>query len=260
MKCIHLQQTESTNSFLLDLLAVGFDLEDMSVFWTTRQTAGRGQMGNSWEAEPNRNVSFSVLLHPDFIAPRQQFVISELTALAVVDALCEFLPEPCRPMVSIKWPNDIFVGEEKICGMLIENQLMGGQLTSSVLGIGINVNQQKWVGNAPNPTSMRLVAGQKYVPEQVMQRVAELICRQYKLLRIAYDCTSDEIHKRFCQNLYRRVGLHPYVDAQTGEAFRASITDVEPTGPLHLTTEAGEERVYSFKEVRFVLPCGVTKE
>ena len=251
MNYIHLDEVKSTNSWLLSELAAGAELPEWTVVWTKRQTAGRGQIGNSWEAEPDKNVSFSVLLRPDFIAPRCQFVLSQLTALAVADAL---------PQSVIKWPNDIFVNEGKICGMLIENQLMGSKLAYSVVGIGINVNQRHWVGNAPNPTSLSLITGTEHDPEHVMQQVVANMQHYYQQLLNNVQQASDFLHQQFLQKLYWREEWHDFVDAQTGEPFRARIHGVEPEGPLLLQTASGEVRSYMFKEVKFVLPCGVTKE
>lgn len=247
----YFEELPSTNTWLLQQLAQGVDFADETVVWTMRQTAGRGQVGNGWEAEPGKNVSFSVLLKPTFIAPRDQFVLSEMTALSVADVI---------PDSVIKWPNDIYVGDEKICGMLIENRLQGMALAHSVLGIGINVNQEHWVGNAPNPTSIKLVSGQERDPKTVMEEVLDHIHRRYQALQMDPLGIGQLIHSQFCQRLYRSAGLHPYVDAQTGESFSARIKTVDRMGPLHLELEDGEERVYSFKEVKFVLPCGVTKE
>lgn len=251
MTYIHLEEIKSTNSWLLEQLGQGVSFEDETVVWTTRQTAGRGQVGNSWEAEPDKNISFSVLLKPTFLAPRDQFVLSEITALSVAEVI---------PGSVIKWPNDIFVNEKKICGMLIENQLQGSLFAHSILGIGINVNQERWVGNAPNPTSLKLETGNEYSPSDILHLVVEKIHTRYELLQNDPVGMRTLIHAQFCRRLYRGEGLFPYVDAKTLEPFNATISEVEPTGLLHLKTEAGEERVYGFKEVKFVLPCGVTKE
>lgn len=251
MTYIHLEEIKSTNSWLLEQLADGVDFADETVVWTMRQTAGRGQVGNSWEAEPDKNISFSVLLKPSFLAPRDQFVLSELTALSVAEVI---------PGSVIKWPNDIFVNEKKICGMLIENQLLGVSFAHSILGIGINVNQEHWVGNAPNPTSLKLETGIEYSPMDILQQVVEKIHSRYELLQNDPIGMRAVIHAQFCRRLYRGEGVFPYVDARTSEPFQARISEVEPTGLLHLVTEVGEERVYGFKEVKFVLPCGVIKE
>jgi len=248
---LHLEEIKSTNTWVLEQLAAGHALSDETVVWTKRQTAGRGQVGNSWESEPDKNISFSVLLRPTFVAPRDQFVISEITALAVAD---------CIEGSTIKWPNDIYIGDEKVCGILIENQLQGMTLAYSVLGIGINVNQERWVGNAPNPTSLKLAFGREFSPEVVLRQVVDRIHHRYQLLQADLRGMRALIHQQFCDRLYRHDGFFPYVDAQTGEAFEARISGVDPSGPLLLETQSGETRSYYFKEVKFVLPCGVTKE
>lgn len=251
MEYIHLNEVSSTNSWILEQLAKGEPLADESVVWSMRQTAGRGQVGNGWESEPDKNISFSVLLKPSFLAPRDQFVVSEMAALAVSEAI---------PGSTIKWPNDIYIGDEKVCGILIENQLQGMIMAYSVLGIGINVNQEHWIGNAPNPTSIKLATGKDGNPEEVLHEVAERIGHWYHDLAKEPEAMQSYFHRMFCQRLYRGNGFYPYVDAQTGEAFQARISGVSTDGPLKLCTEKGEERSYYFKEVKFVLPCGVTKE
>ncbi len=258
-KVISLDEVASTSTWLLDALRRGEALADGTVVTAVRQTAGRGQMGNVWESAEGKNVTFSMLLRPDFILPREQFVLSEMVAVAVANALRSLLPEDMGRKVSIKWPNDIYVADEKICGMLLECQLQGMKIAYSVAGIGLNVNQERWLGNAPNPTSMKLVAGREFSTESVLCAVVERILANYDRLRA--DVTfRTTVHDEFCAMLYRRDGLYPYVDAATGEAFQARIAGVEPMGPLRLITADGEERTYSFKEVKFVLPCGVTKE
>lgn len=257
MNQIHLDEVGSTNTWLLDALNRGEEFPDETVVWTTRQTAGRGQTGNSWEAEPDRNISFSVLLKPEFLAPRDQFVLSQITALSVAHVVNGL----------IKWPNDIFVNEGKICGILIEHKLQGSRISHSVLGVGINVNQTRWLGSAPNPTSLKLQTGLEYVPQEVMEQVCAKITAYYRQLRTCPELARQQIHQEFMSRLYRRKGFYPYVDAATGEAFQASIAGIEPDGRLRLqpsadnrTGQLPSERVYWFKDVKFVLPCGVTKE
>lgn len=275
---IRLDEVPSTNTWVLEALAKGTDLPDGTVVWTTRQTAGRGQVGNAWESEPDRNVSFSVLLRPTFLPPREQFVLSEIAALAVAD----------ETGGNIKWPNDIYMAEGKVCGILIEHRIVGTRLSESVVGIGINVNQTQWVGDAPNPTSLRLQTGRELSPEAVMDGVVSRLMADYRRLKADPESASADIHRRFCARLYRREGFYPYRDVATGQDFEACIKEVEPTGQLHLlvrgpesgfqgktgvgveetcgtsgkaNTESGlEERVYWFKEVKFILPCGVVKE
>jgi len=254
---IHLPEVLSTNSWVLQQLSEQQPLQDGTVVWTDSQTAGRGQVGNVWESAPGLDLTFSILLKPTFLAPRNQFVISEMAALAVRKVVQGEMPDK---KVLVKWPNDVYVGDEKICGMLIENQLQGMNLAYSVIGIGLNVNQEKWVGNAPNPTSIKLQCGKELALEPLLDSVVGHILSDYEALCAYPDLVQNRIHADFVRNLYRGEGYHPYVDAKTGEAFQAKIEGVEAMGPLCLLDQDGHQRVYGFKEVKFVLPCGVTKE
>lgn len=252
---IHLEEVKSTNSWLLDALtSASQPLPEGMVVYTLRQTAGRGQVGNSWESEPDKNVSFSMLLRPTFLPIPKQFVLSELCCVGVLLALKQL----GAPALTIKWPNDIYAGDDKLCGILIEHRLMGGILSESVLGVGINVNQMRWIGNASNPTSLKL-QGVDTTPEIVLEAVTQQISSLYTMLKEEPEGALT-IHKLFVGHLYRRTGFHPYVDVQLGVPFSAELKDVDPQGPMILRLEDGEERKYWFKEVRFVLPCGVVKE
>ena len=261
-KMIHLPEVQSTNTWMLDALAQGTVLSDETVVYTMRQTAGRGQMGNSWESEPDKNIAFSMLLCPEFLPIKEQFVISQMCSLAIVEALDELRAaqglSPDELHLSIKWPNDIYAGDSKLGGILIENRLMGGTLQHSVLGVGLNVNQINWIGNAPNPVSLKLL-GVQTSPMQVLEIVTRHIAGLYDALRDKKEMAAT-IHECYMQRLYRKDGFHPYYDPQRDEHFDAEIAGVDAQGPLQLRLPSGEERRYWFKEVKFVLPCGVTKE
>lgn len=260
MRKVYFTQIASTNSWLLDALSRGEQFEEGTVFYTFRQTNGRGQIGNTWESEPDKNIAFSLLLKPAFLPLQQQFLLSEVCCLGVYDALTELAAESgAEADLCIKWPNDIYWGDEKLGGILIENRLMGSHWSECILGVGLNVNQEHWIGNAPNPTSLSL-HGLNLSPEQVLDRVAAAILRRYNCLKEQKDSYSALLHADFQSHLYRREGLFPYVDAQSGESFLAQMEGVEMQGPLLLRLSTGERRRYWFKEVRFVLPCGVTKE
>ena len=122
-----------------------------AVIATREQTAGRGQRGNSWEAEPGKNLTFSMLLRPRGLHAARQFELSMVVSLAIADAIDALLPQGVR--TAVKWPNDIYIGMEKVCGILIENRLAGPFIEYSVAGIGININQRRFLSDAPNPTS-----------------------------------------------------------------------------------------------------------
>ena len=257
---IHLTEVHSTNSWLLEQLQQGNDLADGTVVWTDAQTAGRGQRGNVWESEPGKNLTFSLLLRPDTLAPRDQFVISEVAALSVLYGLQTVLPDDVAQRVSVKWPNDVYVGDEKICGMLVENQLQGSKIAYSIVGIGLNVNQEKWVGNAPNPTSVKCQIGKDTALLPLLNAICDRIYLGMEALSASPEEMFQQLHADYVTHLYRSEGFHPYVDAESGLPFEAELVDVESNGILHLRDKEGKERAYGFKEVKFVLPCGVTKE
>lgn len=263
MKRRFLPEVQSTNTWMLDSLGRNVSMADETVVYTLRQTAGRGQMGNGWESEPDRNIAFSMLLCPEFLAVRDQFVISELCSLGVLRALTYLVTEqgkdPETLRLSIKWPNDIYAGDRKLGGILIENRLMGSSFAHAVLGVGLNVNQEKWLGNAPNPVSLRML-GIDTDPLKVLDACVAEISALYQQLKQDVHGAMADIHAQFVQYLYRRDGFFPYYDPERDEHFEASIDGVEPHGPLLLRLTTGEVRRYWFKEVRFVLPCGVTKE
>ena len=260
-KRYHLPEVQSTNTYLLDLLTQGTTLPDKTVIYTLRQTAGRGQMGNSWESEPDKNILFSMLLCPTFLPIREQFLLSQICSLGIVETLDELVRTQHlqdEVKLSIKWPNDIYAGDGKLCGILIENRLMGGTLQHSVLGVGINVNQEKWIGNAPNPVSLKML-GIQTDPLTVLDLVTKHIVELYNAFRDNKEM-ANVIRERYMQRLYRKDGYYAYYDPAKDEHFDAEIAGVDAQGPLMLRLPSGEVRSYWFKEVKFVLPCGVTKE
>jgi BirA family biotin operon repressor/biotin-[acetyl-CoA-carboxylase] ligase len=269
MLTIHLPEIDSTNSYLLQQLASGADYPDGTVVFTTCQTHGRGQVNNSWESEPGQNLAFSLLLKPEFLPITMNFALSELTALAIAETLDELVEG-----FSIKWPNDIYHDDRKAVGILIENRLSGHSITHSVIGVGINLNQREFRSNAPNPVSVAQLRAEQGLPdlriepERVLHDTLTRLMGYYTALRAAALTAADltasaayrELHSRYVAKLYRRTGLHPYQDTDSGETFEARTFDVEPCGALRLLTAAGEMRRYMFKEVKFRLPCGVVKE
>lgn len=260
MHKIHVNEINSTNSLMLQSLSEGTEYEDGTVIYTLRQTAGRGQVGNSWESEEDKNIAFSMLLRPTFLPIREQFYLSEITCLAILEALEEL----GVTNLSVKWPNDIYADDDKICGILIENSLMGSTFNNSVIGVGINVNQEKWVGNAPNPTSVKLKTGKEHDPEAVLDLVTNNLWKYYMMLHsdspLSLPEAQELIHNLYISQLYRKDGFYPYKDAESGKEFMARIKNIEPSGYLLLEDSEGSQYRYMFKEVKFVLPCGVTKE
>lgn len=205
-----------------------------SALMALEQTAGRGQRGNSWEAEPGKNITLSLLLRPENLPARCQFEISEAVALGVVDLLDSIGIE----QVALKWPNDVYVADNKICGILIENTLCGAEIALSVAGIGLNVNQQTFVSDAPNPVSLSLLTGRCYDCGQLARQMVQCILRRF----------GRDNHADFRRRLWRGEGVWTW-QTPSGERFVASITDVLPSG--HLVLDGHPP--FAFKEVAPVM-------
>ena len=241
MKHIHLDLTSSTNSAIIQYADVA------PVYLTaTAQTAGRGQRGNSWESEPGKNITMSILVAPSNVAPRNQFAISRAVAVAITDILDPILT-PFGKHAAIKWPNDIYIDDNKVAGILIENTLGGNSIIRSIIGIGLNVNQLNFLSDAPNPISLAAVTGREFSTEQIAEAIA---IRAVELIDAidSPSCYNALYHNR----LWRRHGLWRFFDTATKLEFSASIDHVADDGRLHLETDT-DLRQYYFKEVAFIL-------
>lgn len=240
---VYLEETESTNKYLNDLCnkqCVG----ELTTITTDFQTSGRGQRGNSWESERGQNLMFSFVLYPTFLKARKQFLLSQIISLAIKEELDTHVSD-----VSIKWPNDIYWKDKKICGMLIENDLTGTHISRSIAGIGININQEAFISPAPNPVSLKQITGQSYSPEQILASIMRRIKDYYALLQTENESVNTLIADRYAGSLFRKDGFHRYTDANG--KFLARLLRVEPDGRLILEDQIGTERTYLFKEVQY---------
>ena len=240
--------TGSTNTYLMGLN--GGDPEfDMEIAVAGFQTAGRGQRGNTWESQPGKNLLFSILAHPSAVEASRQFFISQAMALAVSDCVRESLGPGLGQHVSVKWPNDIYWKDFKMAGILIEHSVMGRCIQHTVAGVGLDVNQTVFEGDAPNPVSMAAVAGHEFELEPLLQSI---VGRFVHYMEQSTESGMRNIDALYHERMYRKNGIHRFRDAQ-GE-FLASISHVEPNGCLVLETDGGEPRTYEFKQVQFVIP------
>lgn len=239
---IHISETNSTNSYLQTLCSQQ-KVEEFTTVIADFQTSGRGQRGNSWESEPNKNILFSFVLFPEFLEARRQFLISQIVSLAIKKELDTYTSD-----ISIKWPNDIYWKEKKICGILIENDLMGRNISRSISGIGININQEAFHSPAPNPVSLFQITGRQYDIFEILRSIMQRVGSYYDLLR---KNETALITQQYEKALFRREGTHRYKDAN-GE-FSARIVCVEPEGRLILEDETQTKRGYMFKEVEYIL-------
>ncbi|MDR0955350.1 MAG: biotin--[acetyl-CoA-carboxylase] ligase [Rikenellaceae bacterium] len=250
-----------------------------SLVWAEEQTQGRGQRGNSWSSRGGENLTFSLVVHPENLRAEHQFYLSKAVSVALVEALAAF-----SLTATVKWPNDIYIGDRKVAGILIENDLQGARITKSIIGIGLNVNQLLFDPALPNPVSMRTVADRPFDRIEVLEQVIERLLyrtrgnfEKSKILRYAPSpkCSSTFSTLRFClgrkpcllnfwkspkngidekysQSLYRGRGIHQFREPG-GEPFEASIEAVRPDGELILRKTDGTRKGYLFKEIEFVL-------
>ena len=236
----------STNTYLRSLNG-GDPSYDYEVAVATFQTAGRGQKGNSWESEAGKNLLFSILAHPQGIKVQEQFYISQAIALAVSDTVKAFIGPEFADGVSVKWSNDVYWKDYKMAGILIENTLQGDRILDTVVGVGLDVNQEVFVSDAPNPISMRNITGREFDLESLLN---DIIDRFIGYMELPAD-KRPEVDQAYRARLYRREGYHKYRD-ENG-LFNAQIEGIRPDGCLMLHTEKGEHRVYEFKQVQFIL-------
>ena len=212
------------------------------VVYAEKQTRGRGQAGNFWEAEKGKNLTFSVFFQPKNLQGNLAFAIAEIASLSVKYTLDRYIPE-----VSVKWPNDVYYRDKKIAGILIENVFMSGIIEHSIIGIGININQMQFLSNAPNPVSLSQITGVTYEKTDILDEFVEIFTEQGR--RLDNHC-FDEIHHGYLEAIYRKEGYHKYRDSCSD--FDAKIHTVEPAGHLILERTDGRLSKYAFKEVAWL--------
>jgi len=236
--CIEITQVASTNDFLKEYCQHRRPMEGFAVF-TPNQTAGKGQRGNSWVSEAGKNIILSIVFYPEFLPLTQNFLLSEAVALGVKDTLDGYLSD-----VAIKWPNDIYFGDKKIAGILIENEITAEKITNSIVGIGLNVNQENFVPEARNAISMKQILGTDTDIKKLSEKLLNTVRNRYfQLENNRCDAVRSDYHK--C--LYHRSGLFGYKDVNG--AFNAEILSVADDGTLNLLDENGKKRHYFFKEI-----------
>lgn len=230
-------------------------LAEFSCYAAFSQTSGRGQMGNTWQSAPGENLTFSLLLRPVFIPVLQQFCVSQAIALGVTDYLASKGLD-----ARIKWPNDIYVGERKICGILIENSIESGHLSTSIAGIGLNVNQMNFDSSIPNPTSIKIEKGEDFEIRMELPILIDFIKNVYCKLESPY--TRNSVDARYLSNLYRRGTWCRFeempandipTEKRAGNSITGRILGIDPQARLLIELTDGTLRHYSFKEIKYVI-------
>ena len=240
-KIVRLEEIDSTNIYLREW--ADYYLEDMVIATAEYQTRGKGQGRNSWESEKGKNLLFSILVRPQMIPVKHQFILSVAGALALKKVLDYYVTE-----ISLKWPNDIYWKDRKLSGTLIETSIDRNSIKKCIFGVGLNVNQLQFLSDAPNPVSLAQILGHELDRNKLLDEVIEAFTDEYEML-----CSED--HTAICANyfeaLYRREGYFKYRDA--AGLFEARIDYVNEDGHLILQHESGEYREYAFKEVEFII-------
>ena len=246
------ERTHSTNTLLKELIANGQWREGEKYLYTDFQTAGRGQAGNSWESEEGKNLLCSILLPPR----ANLFELNVITSMAVHRMInCQL--SILNSQLTIKWPNDIYWGNKKLAGILIENAIIGNEVKYTIAGIGLNVNQTEWKSDAPNPVSLKQITGKEYDIDALMTTLMNKIHEVQTM-------HQEDIWEYYRRHLYRREGEWLFAEREVNltpsriltkqpkEAFKASIADITKQGELVLRTAQGEKK-YHFKEILFVV-------
>ncbi|HOK51876.1 MAG TPA: biotin--[acetyl-CoA-carboxylase] ligase [Bacteroidales bacterium] len=238
---MHLSSVDSTNNFLLRLIETGQATHEM-VINARFQNQGRGQESNTWESDPCQNLTFSLLLKPEYLKASSMFFLNQAISLAIIDYL-----EDNQIFARIKWPNDILVGCKKIAGILIENSFLGDKYQHAVVGIGLNVNQEYFPDLQHKAISMKNLLGKDLNLDVVLHRLLNAIHQRIKYLKRGdFDVLADDYKKHLhlfqCWATYRN----------KDESFKGKILDVKPSGELCILLENGEVREFLNKEVAFV--------
>ena len=238
---IRLSKVDSTNNYANSQL-IGNELAEGTVFLAYHQSSGRGQVKNRWESEPGKNLTFSIVLFPHFLDIRRQFMLSKTVTLGIHKALAKYADN-----IRIKWPNDMYAGNKKLGGILIENSIMSGSIKSSVIGIGINVNQTVFVSDAPNPVSLKTLTNKQYDCELVLSELLSGIDFYYTLLKQGED---ELIDQEFISLLYHWAEKHWF--SAGNETFEGEIIGVNDIGQLLVLKQDGEVHNFHFKEIEFL--------
>lgn len=232
----------STNTCAADLLKEN-NPQEGTIVQTNFQSAGRGQAGNKWESEDGNNLLISIILYPSTINPSEQFIISMAVSLGICDFVKRFAGDS-----SVKWPNDIYVKNDKIAGILIENSVMGEKIENSIVGIGLNINQISFKSDAPNPVSLKLVTGADYILSECLSELASDLDIRYKqVIAEEFQLIRDE----YASKLYRIDQWSAFSD-KNGR-FEGKIVSVTDSGKLVIERKPGKLTEYSFKEVEYII-------
>ncbi|HLG34778.1 MAG TPA: biotin--[acetyl-CoA-carboxylase] ligase [Bacteroidia bacterium] len=237
-----LEETPSTNLSAYEMLSMN-RLPEGSAVLAKYQTKGKGQFGTQWESEHGKNLLVSYVFYPAFLEPKDLFMLNKTIALGVYD----YVKQVVKKNVSLKWPNDIYIGDKKIAGILIENSITFSDVNYSIAGVGLNVNQSTFNAFVVPATSFKLITKKNMDLEKCFHTLSGCLQKRYMQLK---EKNTDEINSDYKKAMYRFGKLFFYRRKQT--TFRARIVDVMSDGKLILRHENGKWESFRFKEIAFV--------
>lgn len=243
MRIIKINATNSTNSFLKEL-AQNSSLDEVTVAVTNNQTSGRGQMNNSWVSEPYKNLTFSLFTTLKKIKVEHQAYLNFAVSLAIYDVLLEY----DVPNLYIKWPNDIMSDKKKICGILIENTFSHSRIKNTIVGIGLNVNQEKFPKNLINVSSLKIILKKSIELEALMNKIINHINLKISCIELE---NFNQIYNRYHQALYKKGVPTTFLNQKTNQLFMGIINGVSSSGNLQIQLEDNSIQEFGIKEVSF---------
>ena len=236
---VYVPQCHSTNTLATELSQKA-ETPEGTLIITNYQMAGRGQRGSSWEAAPGENLTFSLILKPNFLQAQNQFQLNQAFSLGVLDYVKTRLNED----IKVKWPNDVMVQEKKLCGILFENQISGNELRHSIVGIGLNVNQQSF--QYPTAGSLSLFSQRTYSLALELEALLQHLESRYGMLK---EGKHEKLKTEYLQNLYRMGETHRFRNHEM--EFEGMISGVDEVGRLRIEVEGGE-RIFGAKQLTFL--------
>ena len=238
-----LNEVDSTNNYLKQLASNSKPLPEGTVIMAENQYAGRGQQQNGWFAQPGKNLTFSILLKPSFLKVTEQFDLVRAVSLGVFDAFTPLLGAGLK----IKWPNDIYYGDRKLGGMLIENMIQGGQIKNAIAGIGLNINQESFPDWLTNAVSLKQILHTDYDLKTLLSDICGHVEAWYLKLKAG---KAANIRECYLARLYRLNEKRTF--RSKNGIFSGTITDVAYNGVLKVQNNNGEELEFSLKEIEFI--------
>jgi len=242
-KIIYLNTIDSTNNYAKNLIKLNNNIENNTVILADYQTKGRGQKGNIWISQKKKNLTFSIIIFPKLKA-EDQFLLNILISLGIIDCLSNYVNN-----IKIKWPNDIYYYDKKMGGILIENVIKNGIIVSSIIGIGININQTLFNPQL-NATSLKLITNISYNRFKILKNILDKIENRIKIIENSNKDLIINFKNEYLKNLYLFNKWHNYF-FPSGESFIGKIIDIGNNGHLIIKKKDGKILEFNFKEVYF---------